>query len=125
MLIDEAARVEDDMYRALTPMLTVGDGDLWLMSTPCGKRGFFYDAWEYGGEDWERVRARGTECPRISAKVLDRERKRLGPYSFRQEYETEFMENEMGLFDRDVIEGALDGTVKPLPVEFNFVRRWE
>ena len=30
-------------------MLAVGDGDLWLMSTPCGKRGFFYEAWEHGG----------------------------------------------------------------------------
>ncbi len=49
LLIDEAARVEDAMYKALRPMLAVGDGDLWLMSTPCGKRGFFYEAWEHGG----------------------------------------------------------------------------
>ena len=34
LLIDEAARVEDEMYQALRPMLAVGDGDLWLMSTP-------------------------------------------------------------------------------------------
>ena len=43
MLIDEASRVDDAMYKALRPMLAVGGGDLWLMSTPCGKRGFFYD----------------------------------------------------------------------------------
>ncbi|MDQ1469390.1 MAG: hypothetical protein QOJ99_870 [Bryobacterales bacterium] len=40
LMIDEAARMEDRLYRALTPMLTVGDGDLWLMSTPWGKRAF-------------------------------------------------------------------------------------
>src|SRR5579864_7734452 len=34
MLIDEAARVKDEFYRAVRPMLAVGDGDLWLMSTP-------------------------------------------------------------------------------------------
>ena len=39
MLIDEASRVDDAMYKALRPMLAVGQGDLWLMSTPCGKRG--------------------------------------------------------------------------------------
>ncbi len=44
LLIDEAARVQDAMYKALRPMLAVGDGDLWLMSTPYGKRGFFYEA---------------------------------------------------------------------------------
>ena len=48
MLIDEASRVSDSLYRALRPMLLVGDGDLWLMSTPNGKRGFFYDAWAHG-----------------------------------------------------------------------------
>jgi hypothetical protein len=47
LLIDEAARVEDELYKMLRPMLAVGDGDLWLMSTPCGKRGFFYDVWAH------------------------------------------------------------------------------
>src|SRR5438552_2134459 len=30
LLIDEASRVEDAMYKALLPMLAVGNGDLWL-----------------------------------------------------------------------------------------------
>src|SRR5690348_15541094 len=42
LVIDEAARVSDEMYEALQPMLAVGDGDLWMLSTPRGKRGFFY-----------------------------------------------------------------------------------
>ena len=37
LLIDEASRVDDAMYKALRPMLAVGDGDLWLMSTPYGQ----------------------------------------------------------------------------------------
>ncbi len=45
LLIDEAARVPDDLYQSLRPMLARGEGDLWLMSTPCGQRGFFYEAW--------------------------------------------------------------------------------
>ncbi len=36
LLIDEAARVADAMYKALRPMLAVADGDLWMMSTPWG-----------------------------------------------------------------------------------------
>ena len=64
MLIDEAARVSDDLYKAVRPMLAVGDGDLWLMSTPNGKRGFFYEEWANGGERWTRVGARGDGvCP--------------------------------------------------------------
>ena len=48
LLVDEAARVSDDLYMAMRPMLAVSGGELWLMSTPFGKRGFFYDAWERG-----------------------------------------------------------------------------
>jgi len=65
LLIDEAARVENKMYKALRPMLAAGDGDLWLMSTPCGKRGFFYETWAHGGPDWDRYSVRSTECERI------------------------------------------------------------
>src|SRR4051794_26303364 len=45
MLIDEAARVSDDLYKAVRPMLAIGNGALWLMSTPHGRRGFFYEEW--------------------------------------------------------------------------------
>ena len=56
LLVDEASRVEDEMYLAVRPMLAVSDGALWLMSTPFGKRGFFYETWAHGGPEWERVR---------------------------------------------------------------------
>jgi hypothetical protein len=34
LLIDEASRVSGATYKSLRPMLAVGNGDLWLMSTP-------------------------------------------------------------------------------------------
>src|ERR1700733_9557042 len=77
LLIDEAARVDDAMYKALRPMLAVGQGDLWLMSTPCGKRGFFYDAWQHEA-GWEKVQVTATECARIRAEFLEEERGAMG-----------------------------------------------
>jgi phage terminase large subunit-like protein len=41
LIIDEAAYVEDEVYLSLRPSLAVSDGDLILLSTPCGRRGFF------------------------------------------------------------------------------------
>jgi len=38
---DEASRVDDELYRAIRPMLAVSNGRLILMSTPFGKRGHF------------------------------------------------------------------------------------
>jgi hypothetical protein len=114
MLIDEAARVSDEMYKAVRPMLAVGDGDLWLMSTPFGKRGFFWEEWTKGGALWERVTVPATECPRILASFLEEEKASLGDRWFRQEYLCEFLEAEDVLFRREVIERAITDEVKPL-----------
>jgi hypothetical protein len=117
LLIDEASRVEESLYKALRPMLAVSDGDLWLMSTPYGRRGFFYEAWEHGGVDWFRVHGPATECPRISRAFLEKERGAMGALSFRQEYLGEFVDSGSSLFERGLVEAALDESVLPLVFE--------
>ena len=44
LIIDEAARVPDDLYFAVRPMVAVSQGRVILLSTPYGKQGFFYEA---------------------------------------------------------------------------------
>jgi len=114
LLVDEAARVSDELYLALRPMLAVSDGALWLMSTPFGKRGFFYEAWVHGGPEWERYRAPGTECPRIRAEFLEEELRAMGERWFRQEYLCEFEDTVSGVFDMDAVERAVTEEVEPL-----------
>ena len=114
MLVDEAARVSDELYRAVRPFLAVANGDLWLMSTPFGKRGFFWEEWANGGTQWERFAVKGTECPRIPAAFLEDEKRTMGERWFRQEYLCEFVDVNDSLFDRDVIERAFSDEVKPL-----------
>jgi len=114
LLVDEAARVSDEMYMAIRPMLAVSDGALWLMSTPLGKRGFFYDTWANGGPEWERIRATATECPRISPKFLEEERATMGERWFRQEYLCEFEEAVSGVFGRDLVDRAMSDEIEPL-----------
>jgi hypothetical protein len=114
LLIDEAARVADAMYKALRPMLAVADGDLWMMSTPCGKQGFFYETWQNGGPDWHRVSVPATECPRISKAFLDEELKATGSTSFRQEYLCEFADNGRQMFNRELIHAMLRDDIEPL-----------
>jgi hypothetical protein len=48
LVVDEAARVPDDLYFSIRPMLAVSGGRLVCLSTPFGKRGFFYEAWTEG-----------------------------------------------------------------------------
>jgi phage FluMu gp28-like protein len=112
LVIDEAAYVSDEMYMALRPMLATSGGDLWMMSTPNGKNGFFYDTWQHGGERWDRIRVPATECPRIPTDFLEEEREAIPGTRFAQEYMCEFVGRGLNLFDRELVEAALDDGVE-------------
>jgi hypothetical protein len=45
LVIDEASRVLDDLYRSVRPMLAVSGGSLIALSTPWGRRGWWFEAW--------------------------------------------------------------------------------
>ena len=117
LLVDEASRVSDDLYMAIRPMLAVSGGKLWLMSTPFGKRGFFWDTWEHGAGDWERVRATAAECPRIPADFLRDERRTMGERWYRQEYCCEFSDVSSGFFDGGLVERAISDEFGELELE--------
>lgn len=114
LILDEAARVPDDLYYSVRPMLAVSGGRLVGLSTPFGKRGWYFDAWTQGGPGWQRLRVTAHDCPRISPAFLAEERAAMGDYWYRQEYLCEFSETSDQLFGYDLVSAALDGAVKPL-----------
>ena len=110
LVVDEASRVPDDLFHAISPMLAVSNGRLVLLSTPFGKRGFFYDCWE--SDDWHRIRITAEQCPRISEEFLARERKAMPSWLSKQEYGCSFEESCASVFDWEAIEEAAKGKVK-------------
>lgn len=114
LVIDEASRVEDGLYYAVRPMLAVGAGRLIAMSTPHGKRSWWYHEWTDGGTEWRRVEVPATDCPRISAAFLAEEEQALGPRWYRQEYLCSFEETSDQLFSYDDVMGAVTSDVVPL-----------
>jgi hypothetical protein len=113
LVLDEAARVEDELYFAVRPMLAVSGGALMMLTTPYGKRGVFYEEWT-SGHGWERYEVPASQCPRISEEFLEEERASLPPFIFRQEYECSFEETEDQVFTTDMIDQAVTDEVKPL-----------
>jgi phage FluMu gp28-like protein len=113
LIVDEAARVADELYFAVRPMLAVSGGRLMMLSTPFGKRGVFYEEWTEG-TGWERYTVTAAECPRIPASFLAEEREALGQWWYAQEYECRFMEAVASVFTTELIEAALSDEVAPL-----------
>jgi hypothetical protein len=113
LLVDEAAKVPDELYLTARPMIAVSHGDIWMLSTPKGRRGFFFQAWEYGGREWTRIAVPATECPRISPEFLAKEESE-GRRRFREEYMCEFLGSEESLFEEDVLRSLIREDVPSL-----------
>jgi Phage terminase-like protein, large subunit len=107
--IDEAARVSDTVYAALRPMLAASrTGQMIALTTPYGRRGWFFECWERGGDAWERTTITAEQCPHISAQFLEEEREGMSEWQFRSEYLCEFVDTEEAFFSSELIEAMTD-----------------
>jgi len=113
LVVDEAARVADPLYFSIRPMLAVSGGRMVCLTTPSGKRGFFYEEWT-GDGPWDRIKASARECPRISEKFLQEERASLGEWWYQQEYECSFSDTTDQFFRTIDVENAFSDDVTPL-----------
>lgn len=107
LLIDEAAYVADATIDAARPALAVSDGDFIALSTPAARAGWFYRAWEQGGDLWERFRVSADEVTRISPDFLAAERATMTEATYLREYGATFTDAERAVFSAGVIETAL------------------
>ena len=114
LIIDEASRINDSLISAVTPMMAITDGDLIALTTPFGKRGWFFEQWR-DGEGYRRVKKTAADCPRISQAFLEKERKRLGPMMYAQEYQCEFIDAGASAFSTELIDACLSHDFEPFP----------
>jgi hypothetical protein len=143
IIIDEAAYVLDETYRAVRPMMTDADTELIMMTTPWGKRGFFFEAWE-SNRRWKKIMVRtpadirggrlvppvlseeefreemarrgisGYYSPRHKWEWIAEEFEEHGELSFRQEYLLEFIDPAGTLFPHTYVEAS----IKDIPTLF-------
>jgi hypothetical protein len=109
-LLDEAAQIEDGMVHALLPSAATRPASrLYALSTPHGRRGWFWNEWDHG-EGYARYEVAAKDVSRISAEFLSQQLATLGAYVFAQEYENVWCENEMTLISDDLVKAAMAPT---------------
>jgi len=104
-VMDEASRILDTFVASVSPALAVSDGRLILLSTPFGKSGFFFRAWNGDSGDFERYSAVAADNKRVSKEFLEQEKIALG-FLYPQEYENIFLDGESQLIPSHLIEAA-------------------
>jgi hypothetical protein len=90
LILDEAARVPDDLYGSVSPMTGTSQGRTVCLSTPFGQRGFFWREWFAEGAPWVRFRIPWQRCPRLTAEFIAEERRKFGDAWIAQEYQCDF-----------------------------------
>lgn len=113
VIIDEASRVPDSLMAAVRPILATSNGRLIALSTPAGRRGWFYKAW-IEGAGWDRTKITADQCPRITEDFLEDEMRELGPTMYSQEYLCEFQDLETAVFSTALIQAAVSADIPVL-----------
>jgi hypothetical protein len=112
LLCDEAAAVPDMDYHGILPALIATQGQQVLLSTPRGKRGFFFEIWHASGpsgdeDDWMRVMVRSDQVGRIRPEDLEVFRSSMPAQFFEQEFYCAWLDTEGSLFSYHDIQDAL------------------
>lgn len=121
VILDEAAMFADDaiFYEAIRPMLAATHGRLIVMSTPKGKRGFFWDTFNEWKEDDDAVvynlsykitkdaaaefgldksRIGDLTCPIHTKEYYEKEKSEMPSIKFEQEYGAKFVDESDAWF---------------------------
>jgi hypothetical protein len=104
LILDEAARVPDEVVNAASPTMAVSKGRFVALSTAFSKSGWFY----------LRLSIQARHCPRITPAFLASERRKLGERWYAMEYENVFGDDVAAVFSNEDIRAAMDEPVTPL-----------
>lgn len=113
LIVDEAARVPDEVFHAASPQLSASGGRFVALSTAFAKSGFFYREWTEG-QGYRRVSVTARECPRHTPAFLAGERRAMGEWWYRMSYLNEFGDDVAAVFRGDDIRAAVTADVAPL-----------
>jgi len=117
LIVDEASRMPEMMWKAAKPTLLTTGGQIWMCSTPFGKQGYFYECWENKADRWKvfhvnsvdvmkerKITGEWTqELKNKQLEFLEQEKQDMTALEFGQEYLGEFADDLRQWFDDELI----------------------
>ena len=105
LIADEAAFIPEAVWTAVTPMLAVTKGVVWLLSTPFGREGYFYRC--FSDDKYTKFHVSSEDCPRKDDSFLAHEKERMTKMQYAQEYLGEFVDELRQFFSDDLIRSCM------------------
>lgn len=123
LVCDEAAFVPDSIFSAVMPMLATSGGRMIMISTPAGRRGFFYDSYADPHSGFSTMEVTADRISRLPQEFLDQQQRRMPEHVYRSEYFCSFEVMEGGLFDPALLQAAgIDEDVEASPTFREWLR---
>lgn len=112
LIADEAAFIPDEVWPAVTPMLSTTGGKIILLSTPFGRQGYFYESfsddnfktWHINAEDVAEQREEPQKT--FMKDHQEKEKAKMTQLQYAQEYLGEFVDELRQLFSDNIIKLA-------------------
>lgn len=90
LILDEASRIPDVLFKSVKAMVAVSNGRVVALSTPWGRRGWFYELSKRSRDSWRRWIVPWSMCPRLTPRFIAEERRDCGDAWVAQEYENSY-----------------------------------
>lgn len=116
IIFDEYDTQKNEGWPIVQPIIRANGGWVWFIGTPRGKQKLWelYNLGQSGHKEWKSYRLKASESGIIAPDQLEESKKTMSPAMYNQEYETEFLEGEGGVF-RGVRDIATAKATRPVP----------
>ncbi len=111
LIADEAAFIPELVWNSIIPALAITRGEIWLLSTPHVKEGYYYNC--FSDPTFTSFHTTSEQCPRKDQTFLDHKKATLTRAEYAQMYLGEFVDEFQRLFSESLINERCNLTRSP------------
>lgn len=118
LIADEAAFIPEEVWNSIIPALAITRGNIWLLSTPYVKEGYYYNC--FSDPTFTAFHTSSEDCPRKDEAFLERMKETLTKAQYAQMYLGQFVDEIRQFFSDDLIKNICKGQRRPsvIPGEY-------
>jgi len=108
LIADEAAFIPEEVWNSIIPALAITRGEIWLLSTPFLKQGYYYNCFQ--NKNFTSFHTTSEECPRKDQEFLDEQKATLTKSQYAQMYLGQFVDDLHRYFSDALIHRQMIGS---------------
>lgn len=101
LIADEAAFIPEEVWNSVIPAMAITRGDIWLLSTPFVKEGYYYNC--FNDPSFTAFHTSSEDCPRRDDVFLAHKKETLTKAQYAQMYLGQFVDEIRQFFPDDLI----------------------